>query len=212
MLLVAHLASGQDVLVRRDIQRHLEMEDVLSEAQKLQQRNTRGLEYWIWRSEANNLKVLRIVDPGPIRRYSVNIRLCLSPNPPFQNVTIQVENLRYSNDGPSDTLYLRIGNVYNGTYRTFERWGGGHEWNVFHNTGPIGRPTSLPEGEYTLSIQARTDRWGVEYDRIAINAENQNELVQLICDSELTGPAPRIYIWPPANPTVPSPLRSPATP
>ena len=209
MLLVAHLVSGQDVLVRRDIQRHLELEDVLSEPQLLQQRNTRGLEYWIWRSEANNLKVLRIVDPGQGRRYSVNIRLCLSPTPPFRNVTVQVENIRYSNDGPSDTLYVQIGNSYNGTYRTFESWGGGHEWNVFHNTGPIGRPTSLPEGEYTLSLQAKTDRWGVEYDRIAINADGQNDLVQLICDSELTGPAPRIYIWPPVVRARPSPARPP---
>ena len=211
-LLVVHLVSGQDVLVRREIQRHLELEDVLSEAQLLQQRNTRGLEYWIWRSEANNLKVLRIVDQN--RRYSVNIRLCVSPNPPFRNVTIQVENIRYSNDGPSDTLFLQINNrpIRNGTFRTFESWGGGHEWNVFHNTGPIGKPIDLPEGEHTLSLQAVTDRWGVEYDRIAINAENQNELVALLCDSELTGPSPTINIWPSVKPVVRTPVRPPVRP
>lgn len=177
---------SQGIVLRKEIQRHLELEDVLSEVQLRRQKNTPGLEYWIWRSEANNLKVLRIEDM--YRQYSVNIRLCISPDPPGQNVTIRLENIRYSNDGPSDTLYLLLNNRLLGIFRTYEKWGSGHEWNVFHNTGPIGEAVDLPEGQYTLSLQARTDRWGVEYDRIEINAEFQNEFVDLICDSELVEP------------------------
>ena len=181
---VIHLAACQGV--RREIQRHLEFEDVLSEGQLRKQKDTPGLEYWVWRSEANDAKVLRIEDMT--REYSVNIRLCISPEPPFQNVTIRVENIRYSNDGPSDTLYLLLDGKELGIFLTFEKWGSGHEWNVFHETGPIGDVRVLNEGVHTLSLQAVTDRWGVEYDRIAINAENQNPQVRLICDSELIEP------------------------
>ena len=138
LLTVLHLVSG------RQLQRHLELEDVLTDQQKLEREE-------IWRSEAINSKILRIVDQGQGRRFSINIRLCISPKLSSRDVAVQVENIRYSNDGPSDTMFVRIADRYIGTYRTIERSDGGHGWNVFHNTNPIGTPISLSEGEYTLS-------------------------------------------------------------
>lgn len=179
VLLVISLVSGQQ------LQRYLELEDILSKNQKPQTEKP----HWVWRSNAINLKTLRIVDQG--QQYSINISLCISPNPPSRRVAVQVETIRYSNDGPSDTVTVRIGDNFSGTFRTIERSDGGHGWNVFHDSRPIGKAISLPEGQYTLSLQAKTDRWGVELDRIVINAENQNEHVDLICNSELTESAPR---------------------
>ena len=182
--IIVHIVAGQG------IQRHMEFVNVLSDTQLQRQQNNPGLEYWIWRSEATELKVLRVEDPA--RRTSVNFRLCIEPNPPFANVTIRVENIRYSNDGPSDTVYLTLAGRPLGQFNTFEKWGAGHEWNVFHNSDVITNSTRvLPQGQYTLSIQAETDQWGIEYDRITINAENQNELVELFCDSELVETIPR---------------------
>ena len=182
--ITAHLVAGQG------IQRHMEFVNVLSDTQLQRQRNNPGLEYWIWRSEATELKVLRVEDPA--RRTSVNFRLCIEPNPTSNNVTIKVENIRYSNDGPSDTVYLTLAGTPLGQFNTFEKWGAGHEWNVFHNSGVIQNSTRvLRRGQYTLSVQAETDQWGIEYDRLTIDAENQNELVELICDSELVETIPR---------------------
>ena len=171
------------------IQRHMEFEEVLSRTQLNRQQSTRGLEYWIWRSEASDLKVLRMEDVA--RQARVNFILCINPIRPFRNVSIKVENIRYSNDGPSDTIYLSLNGIALGEFVTQEKWGGGHEWNVFHNTGPIGETRELPRGRYTLSVEVETDQWGVEYDRISIDATNQNTTTELICDANLVETLPR---------------------
>ena len=60
-------------------------------------------------------------------------------------------------------------------------WGAGHEWNVFRNSGPLGPAINMMPGEYVLTVSAKTDRYGVELDRLRINAENQSLTKPIFC-------------------------------
>lgn len=158
-----------------EIQRHFEFEDVLNENQK---------SYWVWRSEASELKTLRLEDM--VGQHKVFFRLCLEPADVTKNVTLRIANIRYSNDGPPDTCYASLNGQIFSVFYTYEKWRSGHEWNVFRNTGQIGRAMRLSRGEYELAIRVNTDKWGVEFDRITVNAENQNMTSNIFCGSGLT--------------------------
>ena len=172
LVLCLNYGLSQTDFVR--IQRHFEFENVLTEDQK---------SFWVWRSEASKLKTLRLEDM--IGEYKVFFRICLDPIDPDKNVTLQIANIRYSNDGPSDTCYISLNDQIFSVFYTFERWRSGHEWNVFRNTGPVSRPMELPPGEYELGLSVNTDKWGVEFDRISINTENQNMTSDVFCGSGL---------------------------
>ena len=176
MVLVVRLVSSHEQ------QHHLELDKVVSRPQSVGQAKAE----WRWRSQATNLKTLYIVDPGQDRHFTINIRLCISPASPSKSVDVQVTNIRYSNDGSSDMLYVQIDGRQVGTRLTYAKSSWGHGWNVFRDTMKIGDPFSLSKGEHILSLQAKTDRWGVEFDRIVINSENQNEHLDLICGWELS--------------------------
>lgn len=157
-----------------EIQQHFEFENSLKESQE---------SFRAWRSEASRQKTLRIVDYN--RTYTVELDLCLDPYYDEQNTTIFVNDIVYSNDGPSDTVYVRINKENIGNFTTLERWRNGYKWNVFRNSGRIGPSLTLPKGVHTLEIEVETDKWGVELDRIEINAENQNPLSNMFCNATL---------------------------
>ena len=85
---------------------------------------------------------------------------------------MQVENLRYSNDGEPDeftvTLNKASSNVL-GSIRTRGATSNGELWNDFQDTGPIGSHTSITEGLYNLVIEATiADEHGVEVDYVSL--------------------------------------------
>lgn len=156
------------------IQKVFEFEDALTADQD---------EMWVWRSEASNLKNLRLVDENGLS--AVELTLCVEPLDNKRNVSIYIEDIRYSNDGPSDAVKLRFEGVNIGSFRTFEKWRSGHEWNVFRNSGGIGPLIMLSKGKFTLVIIVKTDRWGVELDRIKLNAVNQHPKQDIICGASV---------------------------
>lgn len=157
-----------------EIQRHFEFEEILDENQT---------EYWVWRSEASALKTLRLEDMTG--QHKIFFSLCLDPMDPEKNVTVRIANIRYSNDGPEDVGYASLNGQLFSVFYTSEQWGSGHEWNVFRNTGQIGREMALPNGTYELGIKVETDKSGVEFDRIEVNAGNQNALSNIFCGAKL---------------------------
>lgn len=157
-----------------EIQKHFEFENALTEDQS---------DYWVWRSQAYRLKTLRLEDSN--RTHSIELDLCIEPYLDDQNVTLYVDDIVYSNDGPSDLIYIIINGIEIGNFTTEEEWRSGHEWNVFRNSGRIGPSVVLSRGNYLLQIEVETDKWGVELDRIEINAENQDPMGKLFCGSRL---------------------------
>ncbi|KAH3747025.1 hypothetical protein DPMN_181446 [Dreissena polymorpha] len=146
-----------------EIQNSFEFENALTENQT---------HLWVWRSEASGLKTLRVTDQ--VGLSAIELKLCIEPYNATQNVTILIDDIRYSNDGPSDLIVLRFNGITIGNFTTLEKWRSGHEWNVFRNSGNIGPALNLRKGTYTLVLYPLTDQWGVEFDRIRVNAENQN--------------------------------------
>jgi hypothetical protein len=159
-----------------EIQKHFEFEDALTNTQQ---------DMWVWRSEASGLKTLRLEDEYGQAR--VELTLCITPynRTLNQNVTLYLDDLRYSNDGPSDLVQLRFNNINFANFTTFEKWRSGHEWNVFRNSGNLGPAINLREGRYNLTISVVTDRWGIEFDRIRMNAENQDPTENLFCGASV---------------------------
>lgn len=164
-------AGGQLI---NEIQNHLEFEDVLTDSQD---------DFWVWRSEAYNLKTLRLEDGN--RTHTIELTLCIEPALNDRNVTVVVDDVVYSNDGPPDKLYFSANGIKIGDFTTIEKWMHGQEWNVFRNSGRIGPTLIMSKGNYTINIEVETDKWGVELDRIEINAENQDLKTNLFCNARM---------------------------
>lgn len=157
-----------------EIQQHFEFENAVDEAQ---------VGFWVWRSEAYGLKTLRLEDYN--RTYTVELTLCIEPYIDGQNTTVFVHDVLYSNDGPSDNVYIMIDNNEIGNFTTREKWLSGYKWNVFRNAGRVGQPVVLAPGKHILELEVETDYYGVELDRIIINADNQDPLGRLFCNATL---------------------------
>lgn len=138
---------------------------------------------WQWRSNASNSKTLRMKDEQGLSE--VRLTLCVSPYRGPKNVTVSIDNIRYSNDGPSDTVHLRLNNLRFLNFTTQERWHSGHEWNVFRDTGHLGPGLNLGVGQYVLSVLPKTDSWGLELDYIRFNINNQDPRTEFVCDSQV---------------------------
>ena len=84
---------------------------------------------------------------------------------------VVVYNVRYSNDGESDTVELLLNQTKIGSFRTRAASRGGHLWNVFEDTGVVGNPVLLSAGQnYSLKLVAIADRYGVEIDQISLDS------------------------------------------
>ena len=170
---VATTVSAQGSVV--EVQRSFEFEDALSDSQQTM---------WQWRSEASGKKTLRLEDYS--ESYHIDFTVCIVPNDPTKNVSLAIDDIRYSNDGPPDNIYVRINGIVHDYFQTHEKWRSGHEWNVFRNSGRLGDRISLPEGQYTITVSAVTDLYGVELDRIRLNADNQNPSSDLFCAASVS--------------------------
>lgn len=158
-----------------EIQRHFEFEDILPVEQD---------SFWVWRSEASNLKTLRLEDPH--RVYLIEVKICINPIDANHDVKIDLDDIRYSNDGPTDSVLVTFNGEPWTDFITYEKWASGYDWNIFRNTGRIGESKYLPKGEYVIGLSVVTDEWGMEFDKIRLNAEYQNTETELFCGGRLT--------------------------
>lgn len=151
-----------------------EFEDALTEDQG---------EMRVWRSEASSGRTLRLVDQHGLS--AVVLTLCVEPHDLSKNVSLFIDDIRYCNDGPSDSVKLRLDGVNIARFSTFEKWRSGHQWNVFNNSGLIGPLIKLSRGEFTLVIVVQTDKWGIELDRITLVTDNQLPTKNIICHASV---------------------------
>ena len=154
----------------------LEFEDVLADKQD---------KYLSWRSEASNNKTLRLVDPNG-RLLTAHLTLCVEPKDAKPNVSVLIENVRYSNDGPTDSVIFKLQGNYLGHFNSFLTWENGFGWNMFQNSGQIGQKLFLRKGRYGLTVSARTDIHGVELDTLSIRTEWQHPYLGLVCKKSFT--------------------------
>ena len=93
--------------------------------------------------------------------------------------TVQVNTVRYANDGPSDVIQVLLDETTMGRFSTREKSNYGRAWNEFLNTSSIGNTIEIHPGshEMTLSVHS-TDRYGVELDKTTL---------QITCEGSDTG-------------------------
>jgi hypothetical protein len=119
--------------------------------------NATGDGDWVWRGAASGLKTRRLETPGV---FSTPFNLPATI--PLRAV------VRYSNDGGPDNLTVRADSQSLGAFTTVSTGGGGHGWNIFANSLPLG-PATVSAGAHTLELEvASTDFYGVEPDVIKL--------------------------------------------
>lgn len=170
------ISFGQILAEYLEIQRTFEFEDVI--ADPIKQR-----ELWAWRSEASGFKTLRITDHS--FRYLVEVKVCIEPTPGQDFVTLHLDDVRYSNDGPFDSIHSYFDGEPWSVYSTYPKWAYGHDWNIFRNTGRSGDPKRLPRGEYVIGFSVNTDEYGIELDKLRLIAEYQKLDSRLFCGGRL---------------------------
>ena len=115
----------------------------------------------MFRSEASGGITVNLLEGGYIEWTLATSSKC----------DVAVMDVRYSNDGLSDTIELLLGEVPIGSFRTLEVSNEGKIWNVFRSSGTIGKPVSLSVGQRTLKLIVRTaDKLGVEIDKVTLNS------------------------------------------
>lgn len=167
------MSMGKELI---SLQRHYEFEDILSDEQL---KRTPSL--WRFRGQASGNRTLYLIDENENSKYLIQFSLCIFPVDTTGNVKFGLDDILYSNDGPSDAVTVTIDRKPLGKFSTEVYPWKGHEWNVFMNSKPIGEKIELKHGIHTLGITVKTDKWGVEFDKIRVTAENQNPDVNLIC-------------------------------
>ena len=91
--------------------------------------------------------------------------------------SIDILNVLYTNDGPSDNLTVYLDENFIGSFQTVEHSREGVYWNKIVESGLIGRTTVLQQGNHTLNISIVTvDIHGVEIDKVTIG---------VLCDDDL---------------------------
>ncbi|KAL3876480.1 hypothetical protein ACJMK2_034323 [Sinanodonta woodiana] len=99
----------------------------------------------------------------------VRLQFCLQ-----RNSFVRVEDLRYSNDGPSDEVSFILDGQYIGKHTTVVDTNFGRGWNSFHSTGAIGEGRLLPPGRHEINLTVTdSDIWGVEVDLVNIDVSDE---------------------------------------
>ncbi|KAH3747036.1 hypothetical protein DPMN_181457 [Dreissena polymorpha] len=98
VVLILFFGAACAQAVPMKVQKHFEFENAKPENQ------------WLWyRSEASGGRTLRMVDQKGTS--SIKLTLCIEPSDTTQNVTVFIDDIRYSNDGQSDVVALRYVNL-----------------------------------------------------------------------------------------------------
>ncbi len=88
----------------------------------------------------------------------VNYQVSLVPNTVYRLI------IRYSNDGPSESILMSLNGIGIGKFNTISTGSGGYGWNSFTNSGEMYFKTKNA-GQYTITLQVRSgDSFGVEID------------------------------------------------
>ncbi|KAL4239201.1 hypothetical protein ACF0H5_000018 [Mactra antiquata] len=165
-------------------ERTFELENAPSEQQDDLDKDIRQRGWWIWRSEASALKGLHVDNTkgNPV----IQLKLCLkrqSMDP--RTVSVSVENIRYSNDGPLDHLWIYMDTNFVANFTTAGDYEAGHGWNKFRDTGKLGPTLHVRRGQRRLKILISTDKYGVEFDYIRLKFENVDPNEQVFCGSSI---------------------------
>ena len=90
---------------------------------------------------------------------------------------IDVLNVLYTNDGPSDNLTVYINDSFIDSFQTVNHSREGVFWNKIVESGLVGRTTVLRQGNHTLNVSVVTVViHGVEIDKVTIG---------VLCDDDL---------------------------
>ena len=104
--------------------------------------------------------------------------------------TMRISNVRYSNDGLSDTVEIYLNGSKIGEIHSRAKSGNGELWNVFLSTGPVGNINiQATEGIYQLRLYViAADEYGIEIDSINVNIQCKNssgELIQVLTNGSI---------------------------
>ncbi|XP_076458347.1 uncharacterized protein LOC143292056 [Babylonia areolata] len=107
------------------------------------------------------------------------------------STTIQVTNVRYSNDGGQDYVDVKLDGEQLGTFLSLPKSSGADEWNQFEDSGEIGQPVAVLAGRHHLDLAfVSTDRYGIEIDFVALHIADQDQDERLLqctsyCDDSI---------------------------
>ncbi|KAL4239843.1 hypothetical protein ACF0H5_000644 [Mactra antiquata] len=168
----------------KTFERTFEFENAPSEQQDDLDQDIRQRGWWIWRSEASALKGLHVDNAkgNPV----IQLKLCLKRQSRNQRtVSVSVENIRYSNDGPLDHLWIYLDTNFLANFTTAGDYEAGHGWNKFRDTGKLGPTLQVRRGQRKITIQVSTDKYGVEFDYIRFKFENVDPNQDVFCGSSI---------------------------
>lgn len=130
----------------------------------------------MWRSMASRKRTLLMYEGD----YVV-LDFCLS-----SMTSVTINNLRFSNDGSSDNITFLVDGQQVGSFETFAISDWGRMWNVFQDTGVIGRPVIIHPGNHELNISVTvSDNYGVEFDSLQFELDNEISEETFLCQTEL---------------------------
>jgi len=132
-----------------------------------------------WRSNASNNKTLYVTKDIGVATFN----LCVFKTG-ASDVKLNVSDIVYSNDGPTDSITLTYNGELLDTFMTEEVHDWGNRWNMFQHTGPAGDVINVTyqHGTHELVIDIYPTEYGVELDKLVIIAENQHPQRHLFCD------------------------------
>ncbi|XP_067671613.1 uncharacterized protein [Haliotis asinina] len=128
------------------------------------------------RSEAGNKRTVWLFSGE-----CISVRVCL-----LEDDIVTISNVKFSNDGESDIVVVDIDENVIGSFNSSYETSFGSYWNIFEDTGPIGRPVSLPAGSHVLTLTVvEADDYGVELDEISIVFDGNYRLDDILCPGNI---------------------------
>jgi hypothetical protein len=126
------------------------------------------------RSEASGRNAVHLLQ-GQYLEY----KFCL-----LKTTTVQVSNIRFSNDGPHDEYLVEMDGNIVGEYLTGTQTGSGNAWNNYRSSGPVGKGVLLEAGNHKLKLKvAMSDQWGAEVDFLTVDVDDQSlDKLGFYCD------------------------------
>lgn len=105
---------------------------------------------------------------------------------------VNLNNVRYSNDGGSDVMEFSIDGIRLGILTSSPKSNQGFGWNNFIATGVIGPNLTLPSGRHFVSVHVNSsDLYGIEIDQLELRTSDiylSDEIFKctLFCDEKIT--------------------------
>lgn len=99
---------------------------------------------------------------------------------------IYFNQIKYSNDGDSDTVILKVDGNIVGHFESEAVSNFGNEWRNFRNAGIPVNITSLSKGQHTLGLEVvNGDQYGIELDVTTLTIDyGRNYITSTVCPSQ----------------------------